>query len=349
MLSIAGRGTGFLMFAVLLFLTFLQATRAARDPLATQAARILTTMKHSPGSYKRNLTLDEQATLILNSMEKSSESYVKVSGAIHSPGPTSLRDKAIVKSKEYELTAISLQDYAIVNRPHVMNPTPQHPVRLCPETLDTLPGLNSDPTEPLRARRADRDIWFIQCRTPNSKHMSYTGAASEIIQRIVGLGPGFTEHSYGLSAKNCKCGVVLTGTSMLFSNLLKAKDYTAARDALQKQGLCNINAPVPMDADVGNTLVVALGKRGIMFRSFGNPPLAAVLLRAEDGQYKPILTSEDGTSVEKTLKPQDVIVVGMCKTVWSGLSFPADSSLEDIVSSVVNRDARGMAVAAIIR
>jgi hypothetical protein len=136
---------------------------------------------------------------------------------------------------------------------------------------------------------------------------------------------------------------------MLFSNLLKAKDYTAARDALQKQGLCNINAPVPMDADVGNTLVVALGKRGIMFRSFGNPPLAAVLLRAEDGQYKPILTSEDGTSVEKTLKPQDVIVVGMCKTVWSGLSFPADSSLEDIVSSVVNRDARGMAVAAIIR
>jgi hypothetical protein len=144
-------------------------------------------------------------------------------------------------------------------------------------------------------------------------------------------------------------GAKMSNDYMVFSDLLKTNKYVTGMATLKSRGFFDIEKLVAVEESAGNTLSIVLDVKQIMFHSFGNPPLAAVLLRVKDGQYESVMTSGDNMSVEKTLKSKDVIVVGLCETVWEGLSFPADSSLEKIVTNVAERFNHGVAVAAIIR
>ncbi|PJF19593.1 hypothetical protein PSACC_00588 [Paramicrosporidium saccamoebae] len=136
---------------------------------------------------------------------------------------------------------------------------------------------------------------------------------------------------------------------MIFSEHVKYGQFGKGTEALKDQGFFGSERLLEVKEPAIDTLAVVLTGTRIVIHSFGAPALAAVLLRVKNGQYEPIMVNEDNMSVEGTLKSKDIIVVGVCETIWRGLSFPADKLLEDITTDVAEQLPYGMAVAAIIR
>jgi hypothetical protein len=83
----------------------------------------------------------------------------------------------------------------------------------------------------------------------------------------------------------------------------------------------------------------------IILRSFGNPPLAAMILRPFGETYKPILFSVSGGLVRGKVKTGDLVVVGMhdivCTNRANRLRFPRDASTETIAKQIFDSNWNG--------
>ncbi|PJF19585.1 hypothetical protein PSACC_00584 [Paramicrosporidium saccamoebae] len=219
-----------------------------------------------------------------------------------------------------------------------------------PNMVSTPPGPRPDSKAPYRAKIAIRKGWF-----PGPRHYAASCAPFEftggIIQRVVGFGQYFLSRAGGLTSNGRLFGSLTKHNLMVFSEHIKYGQFGKGTEALKDQGFFGSKrlSKMKMEESANNTLAVVLAGERIVIHSFGAPALAAVLLRVKNGQYEPIMVNEDNMSVEGTLKSKDIIVVGVCETIWRGLSFPADKLLEDITTDVAEQLPYGMAVAAIIR
>ncbi|PJF19584.1 hypothetical protein PSACC_00585 [Paramicrosporidium saccamoebae] len=221
-------------------------------------------------------------------------------------------------------------------------------VRTRPNMVSTPPGARPDSKAPYRAKIAIRKRWFIDPRHGTAGCASFE-STSGIIQRVVGFGKYFRPHQWGLTTRGKLFGSSIEPNLMIFSEQLKDGQVVVGKKALKDQGLFRSKGLLKVEKSANDTLAVVLAGERIVFHSFGAPPFAAVLLRVKNGQYEPIMVNEDNMSVEGTLKSKDIIVVGVCETIWRGLSFPAGKSLEDIATNIARQLPYGMAVAAIIR
>ncbi|PJF20149.1 hypothetical protein PSACC_00010 [Paramicrosporidium saccamoebae] len=220
--------------------------------------------------------------------------------------------------------------------------------KLCREKSVTPPNCSPDLEKPYRAKILIRKAWFFY-RPTNSTPAGHIGSSKDIIRKLFGVGLSFTKTATGLSALTRYYGLRTNGTGMVFSDSLKKGSNAEVMKALRTLDLSDRKSLMQAVGSSENALAVGLAKKRITIYSIGSPPLAAVLLRVEDGQYRPILFSEDCMSVEGTLKSKDIIVVGVCHIIWGGLSFPQDISLEDIATATAGTLFPSIAVAAIIR
>jgi hypothetical protein len=221
---------------------------------------------------------------------------------------------------------------------------------LCPKPTVTPPKFIHGKEEPRRAKNAARAIWFTRPRHSSSKRVKSIETVDRMIQKFAWLGQCFRPDVRGENAvsRTRIYGAKMSNDYMVLSDLLKVGNSTTGMATLKSRGFFDIKKLVAVEESAGNTLSIVFSKKRVVFHSVGIPPLAAVVLRVNDGHYEPVMVSKDNGSIKKTLKSKDVIVVGLCETVWGGLSFPADSSLEKIVTDVAKQKQHGMAIAAIV-
>ncbi|PJF19588.1 hypothetical protein PSACC_00583 [Paramicrosporidium saccamoebae] len=312
------------MFAASVFLAFL---------LTTQASRIPTLLSLSEPLKKNAGTVSKLRSRIQNPVPPKSSSRFEIGSYPLGYFQSSINGNGLFPERSCSNQPVSMSSVD---------------AGLPSKATDTPSSSRSNPEESYRAKVVEREHWFPSSRYNASKHKEHS-FTDGIIQRVVGFGQFFQCHNYGLTTATSQFGSLIKRNRMIFSEQLKCGLVAKGMEALKDQGFFGSERLLKVEKSANNTLAVVLAGKRIVFHSFGTPALAAVLLRVKEDRYESIMISEDNMSVEGTLKSKDIIVVGVCHVIWGGPSFPADSSLESIVTGIAERLSYGMAVAAIIR